>query len=474
MAPALLCVCGIGVAVQTVWAVRVELFFEAVVVFSCLVLIEQDADAAEGSMSHRFQAGVTFAIALTILAVILTNVALILNLSNEQSNEIGNIQLDVIRGNLQETLNAAETNVQRVALGAEQLMESGASRETLEEYFDGQREKHLADGSFMNTYIAGRDWHIVPGFDAPESFHASERIWYLGAMDMAGKVYISEPYLDADTGAMCFTVSTLLSDGETVVGMDLNLSKVQESILQMTRGNNRSAMIVNAGGLIVGYTDMSLVGERADEKLPEYADILRRVAASQEHGSFLVRLNGKSHMIFSSETSNNWFLILAVDTSALYAENYRQMSIMVSVNLLMLALVLTYFVLSVRKARRAETVLAENKNSIECFSGRLRESAAHLLRLGDIRLFREEDDPANLVGQVKDSGQQLSMLANELSAYSAALHEQEKAPREKESAGSLEVPSRKVRNGIIVSLVVSLVIILAGKMAGFRLFPGIT
>ena len=195
-----------------------------------------------------------------------------------------------IRGNLQETLTAAETNVQRVALGAEQLMESGASRETLAEYFDGQREKLLADESFMNTYIAGRDWHIVPGFDAPESFHASERIWYLGAADMAGKVYISEPYLDADTGAMCFTVSTLLSDGETVVGMDLTLSKVQESILQMTRGNNRSAMIVTAGGLIVGYTDMSLVGERADEKLPEYADILRRVAASQEHGSFLVRL----------------------------------------------------------------------------------------------------------------------------------------------------------------------------------------
>ena len=45
----------------------------------------------------------------------------------------------------------------RVAHGAEQLLESGASRETLAEYFISQREKYLSDSSFMNTYIAGRD-----------------------------------------------------------------------------------------------------------------------------------------------------------------------------------------------------------------------------------------------------------------------------------------------------------------------------
>lgn len=33
---------------------------------------------------------------------------------------------------------------------------------------------------------------------------------------------------------MRFTVSTMLSDGDTVVAMDFNFSKLQESILQMT------------------------------------------------------------------------------------------------------------------------------------------------------------------------------------------------------------------------------------------------
>lgn len=367
----------------------------------------------------------TLAVGLTLLAVIAMNVTLILNFSNAQSEEIGNTQLDVIRSDLQETITEAETGVLYVVMGAEQLMEAGASREALAEYFNAQRDKYRASDSFLNVYIAGRDWHIVPDFNAPEGFHAAERVWYIGAQDCPGEVYISEPYMDANGQGMCFTMSTLLSDGETVVGMDLNFSKAQESILRMTQGKDRTAMIVTSGGMIAGYTDMSLVGERADEKLPEYADILRRVKASREHGSFRAEIDGRPNMIFSSETSNNWFLILSVDTSALYGENYRQMAMMASVNLVMLVVVAVYALLSARRTRQAEDAISETRRNLEGFSGKIRESAAHLVRLGDIRLFREGEDPVQLIGQVHDSGQRLSTLAGDLSAYSALLRGRE-------------------------------------------------
>ena len=102
---------------------------------------------------------------------------------------------------------------------------------------------------------------------------------------------------------MCFTVSLLLADGETVAGMDLNFSKAQESILRMTRGREQTAMIVTSGGLIAGYTDMSLVGARADEKLPEYAEILRRVASSNDHDSFRVEMDGRPCVIINHPNS---------------------------------------------------------------------------------------------------------------------------------------------------------------------------
>ena len=388
-------------------------------------------------------AAASLAGALALLAVIAMNAALILNLSNAQSEEIGNTQLDVIRSDLQETITEAQTELLRVAIGAEQLMKSGASREALTEYFYAQRDKHAGSDSFLNVYIAGPDWHIVPDFVGPEDFHAAERVWYIGAQDCPGEVYITEPYMDANGQGMCFTVSTLLSDGETVVGMDLNFSKAQESILRMTQGSDRTAMIVTEGGMIAGYTDMSLVGERADEKLPEYADILRRVKASKEHGSFRVELDGRPSMIFSSETSNNWYLILSVDTSALYGESYRQMAMMASVNLLMLAAVAVYALLSARKAKQAEDVVSETRHGLDGFSGKLRESAAYLMRLGDARLFHEDGDPKALIGQVHDSGQRLSAIAGDLSAWSDVLGEGAPQARERGTAQSLEAPAAR-------------------------------
>ena len=231
----------------------------------------------------------------------------------------------------------------------------------------------------------------------------------------------------------------------------------------MTQGRDQTAMIVTSGGVIVGYTDMSLVGERADEKLPEYAAILRRVASSQEHGSFRVELDGRPCMIFSSETSNHWYLILSADLSTLYGDSYRQMAMMASVNLLMLAVVLVFRLLASRRAGQAETVVSETERHLAGFSQKLREQAAHLRRVGDVRLIHEGDDPAAIAGKIGDSGKQLSALADELSGYSDALRRQAERTRDgtaKVGSETVGAPSRRVRNGIILAMLASLFIVL--------------
>ena len=449
-----------GLAIRLIWNVRVELFFEAVALFGCLGLFERDADASERGAGARFRSSMTLTILLTLLAVIALNVTQILRLSHAQSEEIGNTQLEVISNELQDTITGAETDLLRVAISAENLMDSGASREALTSFFYEQYNKRLSNDGFLSVYVAGPDWHVIPEFSGPADFHAAERVWYLGALEHPGEVYITEPYMDANGHGMCFSVSTLLHDGETVVGMDLDFSKAQESILRMTHGRDQTAMIVTSGGLIAGYTDMSLVGERADEKLPAYADILKRVAASREHRSFRVELDGKPCVIFSAETDNGWYLILSVDNDALYGESYRQTAVMLSVNLLMLAVVAIYCLRSARKTRQTERALAESRSRIDGSAARLRELAAHLLRLGDARLFREGEDPAELIGQVRESGQRLSDLTHGLTAYSEALRREEEQARADRAEESAEAPSRRVRNGIVVSMLLSLAAVL--------------
>ena len=83
----LLLVAAVGVAVRFIWHVRVDLFFEAVALFGATALRRRGEDPR--GVDRRFRGGATAAVALTLLAVIIMNVALILNLSRAQSGEIG-------------------------------------------------------------------------------------------------------------------------------------------------------------------------------------------------------------------------------------------------------------------------------------------------------------------------------------------------------------------------------------------------
>ena len=459
----LITIAVIGVVIQVVWFIPVELFFDAIAFLGFMVLLEHSPDASEQGMNEQFRGSITVAIILTFLAVILMNITLILKQTAAQSNKIGNIQLDVIRGDLQDTISKAETDVLRIAIAVEQLLDTQPSRKQIEDSFNVWRENFRANENFMNVYIAGSDWHIIPGFDAPPDYHAAERIWYLGAKENPGEVYITEPYKDASTGAMCFTVSTMLSDHETAVAMDLNFFKAQESIFRMTDGKKQVAMIVTSGGLIAGYTDMSMVGERAEERLPAYAEVVRRVASSHEHDSFRVRIGGQSCIIFSSETSNHWFLILSVDTATLYAESYRQMVMMAAVNLLMLAAVLVFYVTGSRDRQRNAEALEEKERLIAGLADRLRKSVARILRLSDWRLIEESENPTEIIGQIKESGLQLAEVMDTLRTRSDFLREpsQPKQPEAQAPEFLIGAPSRKVRNRIVITLLFSLVMVLA-------------
>ena len=449
-----------GVVVRAVWSVPVDLFFASVSVFGCMVMLEHGKDAAQNGMGDRFRLAGMAAVTLTFLLAVAVNVVLVLNLTHTQSDEIGRMQLDVIRSELQDTLSSAEANLLHTAIRAEQLIDGSDSRDAIEHFILDQRESLLADESFMNIYIAGSDWHFVPGFDAPPDFHATERVWYIGAAEHPGEVYISEPYKDANTGDVCFTISTLLTDGKTVVAMDLNFSKVQKSIRQMTADKDKTAMIVTDSGLIVGYTDMSLVGESATEKLPEFQTVLSRVTASQAHDSFHVNLDGRSCIIFSSETSNHWYLILSVGTDILYAESHRQIAALASVNLMMLLVLIVFYTLTTQNRIRAGRVLEKNRNFISGFSDRLRVLTGRILRLGDARFLREGEEPEVLAGHIRTAGEELSLLSNDVASYFETLfNEEEKAAQKKEKQKDASIPSRRVRFGIVATLLVTLVVV---------------
>ena len=224
-------------------------------------------------MKHAVRKNDVIVISLLVLFFLLIigmNTSMVTRMMTEQTDQIGQKQLESIKNDLESNMSSAENVLIRVAGGAEQILGSKHTMDQLEEYIVWQKNAQLesSGGTNFNVYIAGQGWEIIPDFDIPEDYHATERSWYVGAVQSKGDIYITDPYVDKMTGEMCYTMSVLLSDGETVVSMDFTLSRIQQSIKRMEDSAETSsdrALIVTKEGLIVGYNDMSYVGEKLSE-----------------------------------------------------------------------------------------------------------------------------------------------------------------------------------------------------------------
>jgi hypothetical protein len=186
------------------------------------------------SMKKLKKSDLTVILVLTIVfvAIIIMNSRLIMKSMGNQTEQVGKTQINSIKTDFESYITNAEYSLIKVSSGAEQLMGENDDRTSLEEYIIAQKKAQVeaSNGVNFNVYIAGKGWEIIPDFDAPADYHATERKWYIGAVESKGEIYITEPYIDSMTGDMCFTMSVLLSDGETVVAMDFTLSEIQQSI----------------------------------------------------------------------------------------------------------------------------------------------------------------------------------------------------------------------------------------------------
>ena len=394
-------------------------------------------------------------IAAIFLLVIAMNMRLIFQMTYNQTEEIGQMQLESIRGDLQETLARAEGFTTRMSLLSDQLLNSGTSLDDLEKFFIQKKAEQLdaTNGVCFNVYIACKDWAIIPDFDMPDDYHATERLWYKGALENPDQVYITNPYIDAASGVMCFTMSKVLPDNETVVALDFNFSDVQQSILKMRSTGDHTALISTKGGMIIGYTDMSLVGEKIFKRLPEYETILSRVVQSNRNENFVANLEGRPHTIFSAATKNGWYMILSVDNEAFYRDSYNQIIFTTFLSLIMIVAMVIFYLNAMKNGLQAEQALHVKEEFLSRLSKDLKDPLKNILQNSNVKTSES-------TAQVRESALQLSdMLDNLLSFSTIVESDKRKLEREKNfSQQSMATFSRNARLGIVAVLIAAMLV----------------
>lgn len=238
-------------------------------------------------------------------------------------------RITIISENTSSFLQKAKTVVAADAGSIEFIIKNGGSNDDILEYLLHQTDFEIGNidknftgvyGYYRGEYLDGNRWD--PYADGGE-YRPKERPWYIAALEGQGEVSVASPYVDMDTGNVILSVAKLLSDGESVAGMDVSLANLSEYIKDYIEDNDFIyAFIIDETGTIVASKDtedqgLNYLGADANMDKMGVAPIFAQ--ALESDGVFDYVLSGNENLVVSQTIENGWQVILIADSNRLYS-----------------------------------------------------------------------------------------------------------------------------------------------------------
>ena len=309
------------------------------------------------NMKRRKTVAIAIALALAVILCGAFIFAYTRVYKNTQENLIRATEdkITMIAANTNSFLQKAKTVVASDAGSIEYIIEDGGSNDDILEYLLYQTDFQLAKidpsftgvyGYYRGEYLDGNRWD--PYADGAE-YYPKERPWYVAAAEGNGAVSVASPYLDMDTGNIVLSITKLLSDGESVMGMDISLANLSDYVNEyLAESDFAYGYIIDGTGTIVASKDTAETGLNyfagdADKDTLGVAELFRQALAGDEPFDYM--LGGHSHLVISKTIENNWQVIAATDEEAVFAP-LRSTAAMCAALLAALVGILLFFAIS--------------------------------------------------------------------------------------------------------------------------------
>ncbi len=215
-------------------------------------------------------------------------------------------------------------------------------------------------GYYRGEYLDGNRWDPYAG---GAKYNPKERPWYLAAIAEAGRVAVATPYLDMDTGNIVLSITKMLSDGESVTGMDISLANLSDAIGEYLAGGHFDyAYIIDNVGTVVASriaeeTGRNYFSSDADKDALGVAGLFRRALASDEPFEYAV--GGNTYLAISKTIENGWQVVALTDAAAVLFPLYRMAGVCFLLLAALVAVLLFFAIRSIRDGKR--TLLAQQK-----------------------------------------------------------------------------------------------------------------
>ncbi|MCR4793165.1 MAG: response regulator [Lachnospiraceae bacterium] len=254
------------------------------------------------------------------------------------------------------------------------MLRNGENNEKILDYLMGASEQMQSQfdlnftgiyGYLNGEYIDGAGW--VP----PDDYDPKSRSWYIEAVEGQGRMVLSEPYIDAQTGSVVVSYSQMLSDGESVISLDIVLNEVQVITEEMTMKDMGYGFVVNGEGLVIAHTEISDIGKNYLDS-DEWSELLNRIY-SESSDEFEIKVNGEACTVFTDKVVGAWYVVVVANNDLLYRQLRMKVMAGVLVSVAVFIVIFAFCFISVSKIRKAEE---GEQESVE----RLREMNYSIIR----------------------------------------------------------------------------------------------
>lgn len=150
-------------------------------------------------------------------------------------------------------------------------------------------------------YLDGAGW--VPGAD----FVPTERPWYIKTIENKGNVTLIDPYLDAQTNKITMTISKRLTDGKSIVAMDIVLDQVQNITEESVKsGKSDYEFILDSRNIVVAHSEKEEIGKNYNDEKDNFWAVIIDKAQDADNDFFEFDYDGAHYIVYSEKIENNW------------------------------------------------------------------------------------------------------------------------------------------------------------------------
>jgi signal transduction histidine kinase/CheY-like chemotaxis protein len=194
-------------------------------------------------------------------------------------------------------------------------------------YVQGNTDKRLSGvigfygvfEAYDNQFLTGgtNDWTL------PEGYDPTIRPWYIAAVDAAGEIGITEPYIDTYSGEISMTFSRRIFDNNGrplgIIGLDILLDRIRQYAVDTRFTENGYGFLFSKDLRLIAHPDPLLVGTPLHDiksGLAIFEEEIRRTGTVTE--STIGDYRGIKSIVFVERLQNGWYMGVMVPKSEFY------------------------------------------------------------------------------------------------------------------------------------------------------------